>query len=239
MNITKSIATAICLFMAFQTYGQTNTVTAAKVGVGTTSPAYPIHLVGGTSNMPVLRIGFSGKAEDYVGETGAVVFSKHYDLHQAAKIYTYSTWSRTHYHETDLRFATAIEETGAMVDRMVIANNGNVLINKSSQENNAYRLDVNGKVRANELVVNTSGADFVFEKDYRLRPLSEVEAFIRANGHLPDMASAKEMQKDGLTIGEMSTKLLQKIEEMTLHQIALEKALHDALNRIEQLEMAK
>jgi hypothetical protein len=99
--------------------------------------------------------------------------------------------------------------------------NGNVGIGVENPGN--YRLNVWGRVRAHEIVVNTTGADFVFEEDYTLRPLSEVEAFIKANKHLPEIPSAKEMQEEGVGVSELQTKLLQKIEELTLYMIELEK----------------
>jgi hypothetical protein len=125
---------------------------------------------------------------------------------------------------------------------------GNLLIGKDSQVNNTYRLDVDGKVRVNEVVVNTTGADFVFANNYRLRPLSEVEAFIKRHQHLPEIAPAAEMQKNGVGLSKLSTQLLQKVEELTLYTIQLKKeneALkqqmkkYDALaKRLEQLEKA-
>lgn len=105
----------------------------------------------------------------------------------------------------------------------IIYNEGNVLIGKATQTNSAYKLDVDGEVRANGVIVNTSGADFVFDPDYRLPGLDEVEIFIKMNGHLPDIASAGDMQSEGVEIGDMQMKLLQKIEELTLYLIDQEK----------------
>lgn len=102
-------------------------------------------------------------------------------------------------------------------------NGGNVLIGKTTQDNTTYKLDVAGKVRANEITVVSTGADFVFENGYNLRPLTEVEAFVKANRHLPDVAPASEMQANGVSIGDMNAKLLQKVEELTLYSIELEK----------------
>lgn len=116
---------------------------------------------------------------------------------------------------------------------MMINGNGNVLIGKIDQANAAYKLDVNGGVRANDIVVNTSGADFVFDKGYKLMPLPEVESFIKENGHLPEVASANEMQQGGLAVGEMQIKLLQKVEELTLHLIEMHKEI-DALKKENQ-----
>ncbi|MDP4209185.1 MAG: hypothetical protein Q8928_10265 [Bacteroidota bacterium] len=115
-------------------------------------------------------------------------------------------------------------------------NQGNVLIGKTSQSNSSYKLDVAGKIRTDEIVVNTTGADFVFEKNYKLRPLSEVETFIKRNKHLPDVAPAKEMQTNGVSMGDMQAKLLQKVEELTLYTIELEKKMKEMQNKMNELE---
>jgi hypothetical protein len=83
------------------------------------------------------------------------------------------------------------------------------------------RLFVNGNIFANEIQIKSNvWADFVFNDDYRLKPLSEVNAFIKENKHLPEIPSATEIQeKEGVNVGEMQVKLLQKIEELTLYLI--------------------
>lgn len=88
-----------------------------------------------------------------------------------------------------------------------------------------YALSVNGKVRANELHVYTGWADYVFEDDYKLRTLKEVETFIQKNRHLPDVPSEKEVKKNGIFVGKMHATLLRKIEELTLYMIASNKAM--------------
>jgi hypothetical protein len=111
-------------------------------------------------------------------------------------------------------------------------NNGNVLIGKMTQSNSTYKLDVAGNVRANKIVVNTSGADFVFDSAYRVRPLSEVEAYIARNHHLPEVAAADEMKKEGMDVGDQSTKLLQKVEELTLYLIRQNKMIEQQAEQL-------
>ena len=108
---------------------------------------------------------------------------------------------------------------------MRVSDGGNVLIGKTTQTNTTYKLDVAGKIRADEITVNTTGADFVFEPTYKLRTLSEVEAFIKANKHLPEVATAADMQTNGVNMGDMQAKLLQKVEELTLYVIEQDKKL--------------
>jgi hypothetical protein len=66
-------------------------------------------------------------------------------------------------------------------------------------------------------------ADYVFDKKYYLRPLDEVEKFIQQNHHLPDLPSASTVAKEGIDVAEMQSKLLSKIEELTLYVIELKK----------------
>jgi hypothetical protein len=79
----------------------------------------------------------------------------------------------------------------------------------------------------------------VFEKDYELQPLNEVEQYINEHKHLPNIPSAKEVETDGLNLGEMNKLLLQKVEELTLHLIEQQKVLEAQQKRIEALENQK
>lgn len=89
---------------------------------------------------------------------------------------------------------------------------------------------LNGKLEAKEIKVTTTPtADFVFEESYNLPKLEEVEKHIKEKKHLPEIASASEMERDGVNVGEFQIKLLQKIEELTLYSIEQNK-------RIKQLE---
>ncbi|MDN5215683.1 hypothetical protein QQ020_26635 [Fulvivirgaceae bacterium BMA12] len=107
--------------------------------------------------------------------------------------------------------------------RFLIDANGNVGIGSITP--GAYKLAVNGKIRAKEVKIETGWSDFVFEDDYELPTLAEVESFIKANKHLPEIPSAKEVAENGVNVGEMESKLLQKIEELTLYIIEQEKRI--------------
>ena len=91
-----------------------------------------------------------------------------------------------------------------------------------------------GKLESTEIKVTTSStADFVFEKDYNLPTLKSIEKHIKEKKHLPEIASAKEMQKNGVNVGNFQIQLLQKIEELTLYTIDQEKKLKTQNSKIE------
>lgn len=101
--------------------------------------------------------------------------------------------------------------------------NGNVLIGKTSQTNTSYKLDVNGDVRANRVVVNTTGADYVFDSAYQTMPLDSLQKYLTQYHHLPGMAPASIMQQQGLSLGEAYTQLLSQLEQSTLYILQLQK----------------
>lgn len=87
-------------------------------------------------------------------------------------------------------------------------------------------LGIKGKLTSNEVLVKIGGwSDFVFENNYKLPTLIEVENHIKKHGHLKDIPSASEVAKNGISLGEMNSKLLQKIEELTLYIISQEKKI--------------
>jgi hypothetical protein len=86
------------------------------------------------------------------------------------------------------------------------------------------------------VIVSSTGADYVFQPGYRLRPLSEIGAFIEENHHLPDIPSEAEVKENGLSLGEMQAKLLAKVEELTLHMIDADERIRQADKRNKNLE---
>ena len=94
-------------------------------------------------------------------------------------------------------------------------------INPISTEQN---ISVNGWVVAKRVRVQIADwADKVFDNDYELKPLSQLEEFIKKNKHLPEIPSEKEVIENGIDVGEMNKLLLQKIEELTLYLIEIKK----------------
>ena len=101
-------------------------------------------------------------------------------------------------------------------------------IGVGTKNTHGYRLAVVGNIVAEEIKValQVNWPDFVFEKNYRLPTLKEVEEHIKDKGYLINIPSATKVKQDGIKLGEMNAMLLQKIEELTLYTIAQEKKIN-------------
>ena len=103
------------------------------------------------------------------------------------------------------------------------------------------KLMVNGGIAAEEIKVEIEVGtcpDYVFKKDYRLRPLEEVQSHIEKHNHLPEVPSAKEMESEGLELGEMNMLLLKKIEELTLYLLEQDKEIKQLNAKVQSLEVS-
>ena len=100
-----------------------------------------------------------------------------------------------------------------------------------------YKLEVNGSVRCKEVVVEAiNWPDYVFDKSYNIPLLSDVEKFIRQNKRLPNIPSAAEVKQNGLQVGDVQKKMMEKIEELTLYMIETDKLLKQSANEIARLK---
>ncbi len=115
--------------------------------------------------------------------------------------------------------------TNGQWSQVTLLPNGNFGIGTT---NPTYKLAVKGNIRSEEVIVETGWADYVFADGYRLKPLHEVARFIKDNKHLPNIPSAAEIEKNGLHLGDVQKKMMEKIEELTLYIIELKKEI-DAL----------
>lgn len=117
--------------------------------------------------------------------------------------------------------------------QMLIDKNGNIGIGTGSNVLNPdEKLAVNGLIHTKEVKVDMVGwPDYVFTNEYILPTLAEVEDFITKNGHLKGIPSAQEVSVEGINLGEMNKLLLEKIEELTLYMIELNKQLEILKNQ--------
>ncbi|GAA0557254.1 hypothetical protein [Chitinophaga japonensis] len=200
----------------------------SKVGIGTTSPSAQLNVQGGAirlSNPGGYPYGMnidvdypSGWAREFSishGSTGKM-FSVGAFGSGNTLTYGYIGGNTT---------ADAAQDAPWMVFKP----DGNVGIGTVTP--GAYKLAVKGTIGAQKVKVTQQGwADFVFQPGYQLPSLYEIEKYIKANRHLPGIPTAAEVEKEGLDLGEMDKKLLQKIEEQTLYLIELNKKI-DALQQ--------
>lgn len=137
------------------------------------------------------------------------------------------------------QFSLLVTNGTTQVERMTITRDGNVGIGTTLTYNpNNYKLAVKGTIGAQAIRVentSTTWSDYVFEKDYKLRSLFDVEQFIQSNGHLPDVPSAKQVEKEGIELFEMDATLLRKIEELTLYMIEQNKQLQELNKKLQDL----
>ncbi|MNK94937.1 hypothetical protein D3C87_1151580 [compost metagenome] len=130
---------------------------------------------------------------------------------------------------TDITASTSI--------KTVTSTDGNGNVGIGTDDSRGYKLAVNGKIRAQEIKVEASPwPDYVFARDYQLPTLQETEKHIKDKGHLPGIPSAAEVKANGIDVGEMNAKLLQKIEELTLHLIKMEKRANRQQKEINELK---
>jgi len=184
-----------------------NVYTLGKVGIGTTNPLQSLHVQDGN----IFSLSATG---------GAVLVGEGLGPNE----YGGYIWDGAN---NTLQFSTASQNiitfghNNGTLERMRIDAAGSVGIGTAAP---AYTLAVNGSIGCQELTVTTSGwADFVFKDGYSLPPLEEVENFINKNKHLPGIPSEENVNNNGINVGKISTKLLQKIEELTLYLIELKR----------------
>jgi hypothetical protein len=132
----------------------------------------------------------------------------------------------------NIMFRSGYSPTWQNWRKLIIADeNGNV--GMGTNDPKGYKLAVAGNMIAESIKVQLQGfwPDYVFSKDYQLPSLQQTEQHIKDKGHLPGIPSVAEVKANGIDLGDMNAKLLQKIEELTLHLIKQEKT-NDLQNKL-------
>ncbi|HMP94830.1 MAG TPA: hypothetical protein PKD90_18265, partial [Phnomibacter sp.] len=204
-------------------YQYVMTVTqSGNVGLGTTDPSYRLHVVGQ---------GFvTGNELTSPGLFGNITSGGSFFIR------TTSTGNTLAMDGSKLQSFKPNQMTSGSTAQPLYINPHGGDVGIGTTNTAGYKLAVNGSVRAKEIRVNTGWADYVFEKNYQLRTLDEVEAFIKANQHLPGIWPAAQIAEEGADIGATQTKLLEKIEELTLYLIEANKSIKQLQQQVKALQ---
>ncbi|WP_421876497.1 hypothetical protein [Marinoscillum sp.] len=209
------------------------------IGMGTADPISSLHVSSGTSGSAILtleadtdnneesdnaRINFiqdGGLVNAFVGFEGNAGTTTAGSLSNALLIASKDATTRPIQIVTGNELKMTINKTGVGIG-----------INQPSES-----LEVNGTIRSKEVKVEASPwPDYVFSEGYDLMSLAEISDYIAENQHLPGMPSAKQVAKEGVALGEMNAKLLEKVEELTLYVISLQNQLHQQQREINELK---
>lgn len=194
------------------------------VGIGTVTPNQKLHVEDG--NILISR----SRTKTPGSKNGSILFGDVIDDKN-----TLGEWGIEYYTGNDdyasngLNFWKPFSSgNGGGNDYLYLRNDGAVCIG-TEKSCGDYKLAVKGKILCTELKVIDIGefCDYVFDKSYKLMPLYDVERFINANHHLPDVPSADEVKSNGLNMGEMNTLLMKKVEELTLYIINQQKQIDE------------
>ncbi len=168
-------------------------------------------------------------------------------LSESASNHTYSPKLRCSYANGGWVFNTSSYTTspdGGYHDISLVVDTfkverGHVLVNGTitcKDQLKVAALDASS-IKADDINVNmNNAADYVFDENYDLKSLREVESYVKANKHLPGVPSASEMEQNGMSVSSMSNVLLEKVEELTLHMIRLEKENEALKEKVQSLE---
>ena len=209
---------------------------AGNVGIGTTTPTAKLDVNGNIKVTSSWGSWITGKTG-----TGGITYDTQLKVDKYHSLLRQKTSSGHFVNLGGLRdyfgfFGYDKDRTENGFDHSMVMNlsTGNVGI--GTLTTGSHKLAVEGSIGAREIKVEGSGwSDFVFEKNYELPTLENVEKHIKEKGHLQDIPSAKEVEKNGFFLGEMDAKLLQKIEELTLYTIQQEKKIKELEKMVKKL----
>jgi hypothetical protein len=211
-----------------------------NVGIGTSTPGYPLEIkinetntsAGSSANYPLSLVNTGATNNSTVG----IQFKPTVGATAAAGTFGFQfTNTASNYG----RFFINTRGSDGALERMTITENGNIGIGTSLPDT---KLTVKGVVHTNEVRVDVNSpievGDYVFDKNYNLLTLPEVESYINENKHLPEVPSANQMVDEGLNLKEMNLLLLKKVEELTLHLIEQNKINEAQEKEIAELKIA-
>jgi hypothetical protein len=205
-----------------------------NVGINTTAPQFELDVVG-MSYSDKIKTGNRNAIENAVVNVFDATNSR--DLMQLG-LHSTSTGSIS-----DVRFL--VRHNGSVFIRCSDANNaleirngnGKAIVAYSNTGTKILQVENNGLLRTREIRIDAATwADFVFDKNYELPKLKDVAKYIEKNQHLPGIPSSNEIKENGINVGEMQTLQMQKIEELTLYMIEMDKKMDAMQSEIDNLK---
>ncbi|MXV50370.1 hypothetical protein GS399_05245 [Pedobacter sp. HMF7647] len=213
--------------------GTDNPTTALQIGAPNNSNISKEILLPGTYNFEQMRLGQTGNgnmAMEFVNHEGP-------DYSYGVRFLVDTDHGAPGF---QLQYATAASSYNLLDYKPGLYMNkiGNFSI--GTIDGKGYKLAVAGNMIAESMKVQLQGSwsDYVFKDDYRLMGLSELERFIKANRHLPEIPSEVEVKDQGIDLGAMNVCLLKKIEELTLYLIAKDKEIQELREGQKELQEA-
>jgi hypothetical protein len=211
-----------------------------NIGMGTTSPNQKLEVAG---NAAIAQYGYA--PSDNAGASMLEIIGSDLSANSATlnlqhayagRKYPFGMAATTvsNYNAALTFFTSTYTGSVTTTERMRIDNDGRVGIGTISP---TEKLSVNGNIIAKKIKITQSGwSDYVFDDNYKLTTLSSLEAYIRKNKHLPEVPSAKEVEDNGINVGDTQALLLKKIEELTLYLIEQDKKINRVIDENEKLK---
>jgi len=194
------------------------------VGIGTSSPMGKLHIHDATHNTTL----YITPGSTFSGDSATIMFSEDHNA-------TYGMYWMYDGAGNEMELWGKNSTTFYGPHLTVKRNSGDVAIGNNFA--NAYRLSVDGKIMCEEVRVSLEEdwPDYVFNKNYNLPTTRKLEKFIDANGHLPNIPSADEINDSGIEVGEMQRLMMEKIEELTLYIIEQQKHIEKLEGKISKI----
>ena len=208
-----------------------NGIIFGKVGIGSAAPEADLHIKNGISNSFIIentqspnkfKIEAANGVGRLISDGSVAIFFNSEQLNSGS----YFTIQKN-----------AGSFSGSNVELFKINNNGNSFFKESLSIGTIsfhpdFKLQVCGGIKAKRVRVEESWCDYVFDDDYELLPLNEVEKYYKTYKHLPDIPPSSEIEINGLDLGKLVSLQMKKIEELTIHLVEMQKEINELKNEL-------